>query len=418
VKPDAIAARWRELREAGTALGRRSARETLEVLGRTLDGWRDPRSAWRRGLEAELPAATGFTRPVVREGLARGLEAWSGDALVSLYEHELGGLEGTGGEARGFDTTAVLLAGSIPMPTLLSLLAPLAMRSPVLAKRASRDPVTAGWWLRSLAETDAELARCADVLDFSGDDDSCVHALVAADCVVATGSDETVAAVAARVAPPRRFVGHGHAVSVAALAPPATRGAALDAAADGIALDVALWDQLGCLSPIAVYVVDADTAAADRVAESLARALADVETRLPRGAVDPAAAAVIAHERAEAEMRAATGRRVALHASADGRWTVVREDTAALRPAPLHRFVRVHPLPDASALLETLRPLADHLAGVALAGPGKPEPGALASALTTLGASRVCPPGALQAPPLGWPRGGRGVFTPLARIEV
>ena len=62
------------------------------------------------------------------------------------------------------------------MPTLLALLAPLALGSPVLAKAASRDPLTAREWLRSLTATDAELAACADVLDFPSDADACVRA--------------------------------------------------------------------------------------------------------------------------------------------------------------------------------------------------------------------------------------------------
>ncbi len=274
--PAAIRARLASLREAGAKLRRRPARETLDALARVVDGWSDPSGAWRHALETELPGATGFSAPMVRAGLARGLDAWSGDALRELVAREIGTPERLDSArarmAAGFDVTAVLLAGSIPMPTLVSLLAPLALRSPVLAKSASRDPVTPRLLARSLAETDAELAQCLEIVDIPGADAERTGALLEADCVVATGSDETISAVRARVQPDRRLVVRGHRVSVAALGAASNGDAALEDVAARLALDVALWDQLGCLSPIAVYVVGED--AADRVAAALARALA------------------------------------------------------------------------------------------------------------------------------------------------
>jgi hypothetical protein len=94
----------------------------------------------------------------------------------------------------------------------------------------------------------------------------------------------------------------------------------------------------------------------------------------------------------------------------------VRELDARWRPAPLHRFVRVHPVADAAALLDALRPVGPHLACVALEGFGPAEP-ALRAACAAVGASRVCRPGRMQAPPLAWPRDGRGVLAPLARFS-
>lgn len=111
-------------------------------------------------------------------------------------------------------------------------------------------------------------------------------------------------------------------------------------------------------------------------------------------------------------MRAAAGRSVSVHAAPG--WTVVREADAAWRPAPLERFLRVHPLADAGELDRALAPLAAHLAGVALAGWGD-RTGAVARRLIELGASRVCAPGRLQTPPLDWPQDGGPLLIPLAR---
>ena len=414
--PDGIRESLQRLRRDAGDLRRRPARETLAALARVLDGWRDRASPWRRGLEDELPACTGFSPENVRAGLDLALAPLSGDALHALVTRELGGvasLEGSAGTlVRGFETCAVLLAGALPTPTLVALVAPLVLGSGVLAKTSLHDPVTAGWLARSLGEVDPGLGACLAVAPFRGDDVACTEALLEADCVVASGSDETIARLRPRVLPPRRFVARGHRVSVAALGPEAVHGEPLASRAAGLALDVALWDQLGCLSPVSVFAAG-DRAAADRVAETLVEALERAERRLPRGRLAPGAAAAVAREREEAEFRAAAGRDVRLLAGAS--WTVVREEDASPRPAPLHRFVRVVPVAGCAELLDALRPLGPHLAGVALAGFGS-ESGDVARSLGALGASRLCAPGRMQAPPLAWHQDGQGVLQPLARF--
>jgi len=405
--PQDVRDRLAALRRAGSQLRRRPAVEIHDALARVLDEWSDPGSRWQQSLVRELPKATGFAPETVRAGLALALADWNGDALRGLARSEL-----QQADARGFDVTAVLLAGSIPMPSLLALIAPLAVRSPVLAKTASRDPVTAPLVAQSLAEVDPLLGACCGVVSLPGHDRAGMDALLEADCVVATGSDETLAEIARRVTPTQRLVGAGHRLSLAVLGERATRDDPLRQACAGLAQDIAFWDQLGCLSPIAVYVLG--DGAADRVAAALAAALEDAEARWPRGSVDAAAAADIARERDGAELRAAAGADVQVRTGEALAWTVVRESDARTRPAPLHRFVRIHPIRNASELLAAIDPLSRHLAGVAVAGFGAAEV-EITRALRTAGASRVCAPGQLQAPPLDWRREGRGVLAPLLR---
>jgi len=410
----AIRAALGRLREAGRALRARSAESVLAALGAVLEEWREPASPPRRSLAEELPKAAGFSRPVVERGLALALGGWSGAALRALYERELGPLADAAPPRRlasGFDNAALLLAGAIPSASLATLVAPLALRCAALAKPAARDPLTAPLLRASLARADAGLAAALEIAAFDARDDALLDAFLEADCAVATGSDATVSRVAARVAPPRRLVAYGHRVSFAALGPAALAGAALADACARLALDVALWDQLGCLSPVSLLVAG-DARAARAAAESLAAALGRIEAELPRGEVSPAAAAGIAHERAEAELRAAARGRAALFGGPS--WTVVAEEDARPRPAPLHRFVRVAPVSDAAGVLAALAPYAPHLAALGTAGfaGGAPD---LARGAAALGASRVCPLGAMQAPPLAWCHDGQGVLLPLAR---
>lgn len=393
------------LRAAGAVLRQRPAGEVLSVLCAVLDSWRAEDSPWRKKVEAELPRAAGFSPQTVRAGLALALAPWSGAALRALWERELGG--GAGRSVHGFDTTAVLLAGALPTPSLLQLIAPLLLRSPVLARCAAHDPATPRALANSLRAADAELAACLEVVDFARGDTAALAAFASADCVVATGADETVAAVAELAAPPRRFVGYGHRFSVAVVGAAAN----VQQAARGLAVDISLWDQLGCLSPLAIWAL-CDIRA---LAKALAAELQSAAQRWPRGKLDTAAAAAVAAAQAEAELRAAAGEKLHLHGGAAAGFVLVEETGARFRGSPLHRFVRLHPARNLDEAVAALAPLAAHLSAVGLAGFGA-ETAAAAARLLQLGASRVCRPGQMQAPPLHWCHDGRAVLPPLARF--
>jgi hypothetical protein len=399
------------LRSSGAALRRRRRDERVELLGRVLERFRDVESTERRGLDAQLPEATGFAPATVRGGLARALAPFSAAALRALVERELGAL-GKGRVASGFDATAVLLGGGVPTPTLLALTAPLVLGSPVLARSSAHDPVTARHFAEALAAEDPALAASLELVSFPSDDDAALRELLAAPCVVAFGSDETMASVGARLAPAQRFVRHGHRLSVAVLGGEAQSGPALARAADALALDVALWDQHGCLSPLALYVLGVE-----RVPETVFGALLEAFERAaehwPRGEVAAEARVRLRAERDTLEMRAAAGADLQLHVG--DAFTLVAEPDAGFRAAPLQRFLRVHPVASVELLLEALARLGPQLAGIGVAGLG-PARGGLDLQFAALGAARVCPLGTLQAPPLDWCHDQSGVLLSLARL--
>jgi hypothetical protein len=167
---------------------------------------------------------------------------------------------------------------------------------------------------------------------------------------------------------------------------------------------------------VAVFVADPDPGAAAEFGVELADALADLEERWPRGRVPPGVSAAITRERDVAEMRAAGGAPIHLYRGAGSSWTVIAEADTRIRPAPLHRFVRVHPVAGIPGLLEALTPVRHHLASVGVGGFGDCR-SELVAGLGQLGASRICSLGTMQAPPLDWCHDGRGVLLPLARLS-
>jgi hypothetical protein len=401
-------------------LSARSREGILAVLGTVLEQWRDPKSKCRQRLLAEFPAQSGFSPPVVSAGLDLALDQWTGEALAQAIEAELDppGLAPPH-QVSPFSMTSVILAGAIPMPNLLGPLLPLCVQSPVLVKSASRDAVTPGLLAESVAAVDPELGRCIEVVSFNSDDEESLGRFLAAECVVASGSDETIAAIGRRIRPSQRFVAYGHKLSLAVVNAERCGEDWCQQTAEALALDIALWDQLGCLSPAAVFVLGRDAENAGRtLSHALAQALERLQTALPRGEVSLETAASIHHEREEARMRGAGGADVRVHASEGTDWTVIAEPDAQWRPGPLHRFIRVHALARLEQLGDALRPVVRNLSSVALAGfeAGEDKTAEITRELSLLGAARLCPPGRLQAPPIGWRHDGRPLVLPLARF--
>lgn len=419
--PDEAAERVRAARgrlaQAGVALRGRSLPDRLAAVARVLEDWTKADSPWRRELVEAFSGTTTFSAGTVAEGLESALRAWQPARFVAAAERELACVRASneGSRARWslapYEWTAVLAGGTIPMPTLLSSLLPLVLGSPVLLRETSKDPVTGRLLARSLAARDTGLARSFETIEFPFDDVHALTAVLEAPCIVATGTDETMRTIASRLAGHQRFVAYGHRVSIAVLGPAVATD--LESVARGLALDVARWDQTGCLSPIVAYLVGVDVGAQRSLAHAIAQALDTLSLAMPRGELPMSTRALHGAERASTRMRAASGKALLI----EGRDSVVvLELDAEPRPAPLHRFLRLVPLSSLAALDGAVGGLDGALSNVAVAGFAPEEQDRLVLELAQRGASRITTPGQLQTPPVDWPRDGMPLFTPLARF--
>jgi acyl-CoA reductase-like NAD-dependent aldehyde dehydrogenase len=278
----------------------------------------------------------------------------------------------------------------------------LAIGSAVLCKVAAGEPYLATAFAESVREADPALGESLAAVYWPGT--SAPHleaALRGAEAAVAYGSDESVRQVAARVRPGTLLLTYGHRLSLAVVG----EGAPPDAAARA-ALDVAFYDQQGCVSPHTLYVLG-DAAA---FAEAMGAALDRLEGLHPRGPLRPGEAAAIRQARDEAEWK--PGARLVGGAGDDLRWTVILDEAdRALRPSPLMRTVRVHPLhtvAELPALVQAVRPWLQ-TCGFA----GRPADAERLALL--LGVSRICPLGRAQFPRLQWHHDGQAVLSRLVR---
>jgi len=174
---------------------------------------------------------------------------------------------------------------------------------------------------------------------------------------------------------------------------------------------VAAFDQQGCVSPHLVYVEEGGPVSPRDLAAALARALEDLERRLPRGRIPLGASAAIQNVRDVAELSGAE-----VWVSPGGTaWTVIYEVDATFTPSCLNRTVRVKPVADLTELPPLLAPIAPYLQTAGVAVPEHRLP-TLAAALGRLGVSRLCPLGQMAFPAFAWHHDGRGNLIDLVRF--
>lgn len=378
------------------ARGRRAL--TALPLERRLDLWEEtvaaflePGSPERSALLPRLLASSRLSPEGLTEGLELVLGGTSGRAATEMARRA------AALPAATRDTLAgVVLAGNIPGLAAQSLLPALLLGRPLLLKSASAEPWFAPAIVAALVAREPSLADAFAAVAFAGDDSAALAAAFdEVDPLLAYGGAPAVASLAARFG--ERLVAHGPKASVAFVG----AGVDLVGTARGLARDIALFDQRGCLSVQAVYV-EGD---AEELAAALAWALELESARLPHGPIDAATAAAVQQLRATTDLQrgGSSARQPELAVG-----TVLVESETFFRPVPGLRTVRVHGVSDLRDALPALEPWRGRLQGAALAGPSAD---ALSDTLPLLGFSRLAAAGELQSADVSWANGG---IDPLA----
>lgn len=222
-----------------------------------------------------------------------------------------------------------------------------------------------------------------------------------AEVIIAFGSDATMENLRAQTRPQQKFIAHGHALSLLWIPEPNRLTPRL---ARGCAVDVLTYDQLGCLSPQAIYVppgTDIETLGA-----KLARALETHWRRIKRKPTRPlTTAARITEAR---DMAHALGHRIWLPPKNHPGWTLIHDPAPDFQPSPLHGVIYLRKVA-LSGLSAALAPVKGRISTVGIAG--KTSAGNSSSrwekAFLNLGVSRFCPAGLMQFPLLTWHHDGR-----------
>ncbi|HTN42359.1 MAG TPA: acyl-CoA reductase [Nitrospiria bacterium] len=406
-------------------LSRQPTAVLLDLIDEAAARWLKPDDPARQTAERVLPHITGLSPAMIRVGLTRIMEGYRKDALFRVLRHELGNEGMLDGflarqedparltRAVGPRITTNILAGNIPGLGISDIIATLLTKSACLCKVSSHEPLSPVLFSQMLVRIEPRLAHCLAMVAWPGGRPEAESlegvAFSRSELVTATGGDEAVTDVrhsaAQRQAVSGRFIGYGHRASLGLIGREALGD--LKQVTRGAALDVAMYDQQGCLSPHLFYVETGGDHFPRQFARALAEELKRLEHELPRGTLDTATAARVHQVRSVAEIKQADGEEVIVFGSETGTsWTVIYEADPSFVLSPLYRTVRVKPIDDlihVPPFLESWRP---YLQGVGVAVHESRRP-ALAECLGRTGASRICPVGRMQQPPAGWPQDGR-----------
>lgn len=411
-------------------LAERPTENLVQLLSGVAEVWLQPENPFRKLALEFGPAQLGFGPATLANGLDSFFRQLTRNNLDALLTQDLGDarrLDGFTAEAGERHTPRVatvigheflvhIAAGNIPNPTLTSIVLGLLIRSAQFVKCASGTSLLPRLFAHSIYEADSKLGTCLEIAEWRGGNEELESALFDhADCVTATGSDETLASIRAKLPMKTRFVGYGHRLSFAFVSSEALSGTNANRVIASAAKDVAAWNQLGCLSPHVIYVQTGGRVTPHQFAARLAEELEQRESCEPRGELPVDAAAGIASRRAIYEVRAAHSSETRLWCSKHSTaWTVVYEQDARFQTSCLNRFIYVKPVGNLGEALENATAVRDLVSTVGLAAAAREEQ-SLALQLARWGALRVCPLGRMQRPPLTWRHDGRPALGDLAR---
>jgi hypothetical protein len=404
-------------------LAARSTDGLVKILDEVAEGWLEPDNSFRK-LALEMgPEKTGFSRATLEKGLDNYFRQLTRDNFHALLQQEFGDVNrldgftaaGAGGKsnrsatATGPEFLVHFAAGNIPNPTLTSIVFGLLTRSAQFVKCARGSSFLPRLFAHSIYDAAPKLGACLEIAEWRGGNAALEGALFAeADCVTATGGDETLATIRAQLPIKTRFLGYGHRVSFGFVTHEVLHGSRAKKIVAAAADDVVAWNQLGCLSPHVIYVEAGGEVSPDKFAGMLADELERREQTEPRGELAAEHAAAIASRRGIYEVRAAHSPETTQHwcSKNSTAWTVVYEADTRFQMSCLNRFIYVKAVSDLTAALHGADEVRGKVSTVGLAAPDE-RTNEIAAQLARWGATRVCPLGQMQNPPLAWRHDGR-----------
>jgi len=391
----------------------RKTDEIVKILCEIAAKWLSLENKFRK-LALELgPAETGFSKPIVAKGLDGFFCRFTPENFHALLEQELGHARRldefeAGAAVCGPELLVHIAAGNLPNPALMSLTLGLLTRSAQFMKCASGASFLPRLFAHSIREMDPKLGACLEIASWRGGNHELENELFAqADCLTATGDDDTLAKIRARLPAKVRFLGYGQRVSFGFVTREVLREDEIAKIISRAADDVIAWDQNGCLSPHVIYVEERGAIESDEFAKRLAIELAKRETIEPRGKISVEKSAAIASRRAIYESIAAHRADAKIWSSENSTaWTLVFEHDVKFRFSPLNRFIFVKPVPDLNAVLQGVDEIHGKVSTVGIAAPPEKMKD-LATQFARWGVARICPVGQMQNPPLTWRHDGR-----------
>ncbi len=433
--PEQLGALAARLAQSATALRQIPIATIVAAIDRVARRWLDPALPERQVLVAHLSGINGYSAAMLQHTLGRMAVDWRAEALWARLQAEFGdpallddwrpypsradsaadqSPPTTLTRAWGPRLTLHICAGNVPGVAIQSLIDALLVKSPSLVKPASGEPLWAALWVQMLIVELPELAASLAVVWWPGGDVEREAAVLAqAEAVIANAGNQAIADLRRRLPGHVRLLDYGSRISFALIAAGMLTPEQLPALARGLAYDVALFEQSGCVSPQMLFLESPAEADALALAQALDRAFANLDRELPH-LVSAASATTIRRLRDEYEWRILAGHPAALFGPPDGRWMILIDQTAQFGPSSAARTIIVRPLASLADLPLLLAPLSLFLQSAALAAP--PERyREIATLLASAGITRLTQVGQQGWPGPLWHHDGRDPLRSLVR---
>jgi len=400
----------------------------IDVLDRASRRWLDKQYPARQTAIEAMHVLTGFSREMIAASIDLEMESSRKDdmwrALCSeiknpLYLDDFQRSADLNGWCRAYGPGLVVSFFSENIPALphLVYMRSALVKAACIGKAASGEPVFAPLYLHTIEELDPGMAACMAALSWRGGSADVERAAFdSADAFIVFGGVEACDSLLGRIPRSKKVLVHGHKIGFGIIGRTAlNRTTAKDLAA-AIAEDHAMFDQQACLAPQAYYVERGGEVGGPELAELVARALAQIEQRMPRGAISAGEAAALHQFRTRAEVQEiAAGERVMCCSPGSTKWTVVCEQTPqALAPSPGNRTVRLWMVDDIFDLFAMLQPVQGFLQNAAVAVGDAREVDFIRE-LGTLGVCRITAPGMMPLPSMMWHHDGIAALSSLLR---
>lgn len=387
------------MRARGARLRAIPVRRVRSALEQTAARVLDPADSFRRRAIAEVAADSGFSQPMVELALEWSCSEITDGQMRRLLVSELGTDDATDDpDIRSARLVLLIAAGAIFQPVLNGVVYALLLKSPILVKCSSHEKKMIPLFIEALRETDPDVGNAAGVV-------ATADIIRESDAVIAYGSDATILEIRRRTRGSEIFVGHGHKVSAAVIGRKVLESEeAAENAAKSLAMDIAMYDQLGCLSPQNVWIEKGAVVSPAAFAQILSKNLDTLSKTLPAGRMSTEQAALIRSFRNEFEFRAGHDAAVRYFFGDKLSYTVVIDPDPVFRPSPLGRTILIKPVEGLAQVPAALSGLRGHLQGISAAPMEDFNP--YVGLCRDFGASYFCETGRLQRPPLTWQNAG------------
>ena len=412
------------LRRAAAGLRGIPIADIVAAIGHVADQWCQRDWPPRNIARDRVVAATGLSREVVDRSFDVELRNYRSDALWRALRRELGDPAALDGfvtdplvrgrtRALGPDLTLQILTGNVPGLPALAIVRSLLVKSALIVKVGSGEPTFAALFAASLAEVEPRLGQAILVTYWDRSDaDMLAAAAGQADVVVAYGGAEACAEARRHVRADQRFIEHGHKVSAGLISASYQRRLGAAEIARRIVHDTCMFNQLACIAPQA-FLIEAEPDAVLRLGEVTAEAMEHYRRGCAAGRLSLDDAMALQLRRIGSTWKASARRDGEIWHAAGFDWTVVVDNEFPIAGGG-NRFITLIPVSSLSEGVSILRPFARYLQNIAL-GCNAAEFSSTAGELAALGASRICEPGNMTGPSLGWRHDGHMCIAELVR---